>query len=125
MSEVIIEYPELELGGQSVQTKKGAKGAKKMYINYRVVECNDKREFEEYSEDEQCTQKNFLQYGNYLVTDARKKDGSLFMLSTLEQFMINFKGVVYRAFKKNPLWNNKAPWYTEILKTLTDRLRNR
>jgi hypothetical protein len=25
MSEVIIEYPELELGGQSVQTKKGAK----------------------------------------------------------------------------------------------------
>jgi hypothetical protein len=70
MSEVIFGYPELELGGQSVQTKKGAKGAKKMYINYRVVECNDKREFEEYSEDEQCTQKNFLQYGNYLVTDA-------------------------------------------------------
>jgi hypothetical protein len=51
MSEGIIDYPELELGGRSDQTKKGAKGAIKMFILFRNDICNDKRGYSEYSEN--------------------------------------------------------------------------
>jgi hypothetical protein len=125
MSNEIIDYPELELGGQSEQTKKGAKGSKKMFLSFRVHKCNDKREFSEYSEVELCRESTFLQYGNFFIEDARKKDGSLYVLESLQQYMVNFKGLIYRTFRKNSLWDNKSPWYSELLKTLTNRLRKR
>jgi hypothetical protein len=89
-----------------------------MFIAFRRNKCNDRRLYTEYTETELVNEKTFKQYGKFLVSDATKKDGSLFMLSSLEQFMINFKGVLYRTYKKNALWNNKSPWYSELLKLL-------
>jgi hypothetical protein len=51
MSEGIIDYQELEIGGQSAETKKGAKGAIKMFIVFRRKQCNDQRQYSKYSEN--------------------------------------------------------------------------
>ena len=101
----IIAYPELELGGQADQTIKGHKGAIKKFIKFRQSGLvNDPRSFDEYSEAGLCEESTFLQYGNYLIEDARMKDGSLHMLSSIEQFMIRLKGVIYRRNRSNPIW---------------------